>query len=111
MLPLLKSPDLTILCGRLLAAGMRARADLAEQARARRDAPAAEAAVAAAAGLASWADQVPGAPFADHPFAGPDPAAAPRPPPLTGAGPGPARAGCKPPRWPNAPGSCAPARP
>ena len=36
-----------IFCGRLLAAGMRACADLAELARARRDEPAAEAAVAA----------------------------------------------------------------
>jgi DNA-binding CsgD family transcriptional regulator len=68
VLPLLKTPDLTILCGRLLATGMRACADLAEQARARRDAPAAEAAVAAAGGLASWSGQVPGPPFADHPF-------------------------------------------
>ena len=47
---------------------MRACADLAEQARARRDAPAAEAAVAAADGLASWVDQMAGAPFTDHPF-------------------------------------------
>lgn len=38
--PLFKAPDLTILCARLLAAGLRACADLAEQARARRDAPA-----------------------------------------------------------------------
>ena len=36
-LALFQVPDLTILCGRLLAAGMRACADLAEQARARRD--------------------------------------------------------------------------
>jgi DNA-binding CsgD family transcriptional regulator len=68
VLPLLKTPDLTILCGRLLAVGMRACADLAEQARARRDAPAAEAGVAAAGGLAAWSCQVPGSPFADHPF-------------------------------------------
>jgi DNA-binding CsgD family transcriptional regulator len=68
VLPLLKTPDLTILCGRLLAAGMCACADLAEQARARRDAPAAEAAEAAADGLTSWAGQAPGAPLADHPF-------------------------------------------
>ena len=34
--PLFKAPDLTILCGRLLAAGMRACADLAEQARPQR---------------------------------------------------------------------------
>ena len=62
------TPDLTILCGRLLAAGMRACADLAEQARARRDAPAAEAATDAADGLALWAGQMGGAPFTDHPF-------------------------------------------
>ncbi len=41
VLPLFKTPDLAIFCGRLLAAGMRACADLAEQARARRDEPAA----------------------------------------------------------------------
>jgi DNA-binding CsgD family transcriptional regulator len=56
------------LCGRLLAAGLRACADLAEQARARRDQPAAAAAAAAAGGLAAWAGQAPGAPFADHRF-------------------------------------------
>jgi DNA-binding CsgD family transcriptional regulator len=63
-----KTPVPSIFCGRLLTAGMRACADLAEQARARRDGPAAEAARAAADGLASWADQVPGAPFTSHPF-------------------------------------------
>ena len=42
VLPLLKTPDLTISCGRLLVAGMRACADLAERARARRDQPAAD---------------------------------------------------------------------
>ena len=67
-LPLLKTPDITILCGRLLTAGMRACADLAEQARARRDQPAAENAVAAADDLASWVEQMGGAPFTDHPF-------------------------------------------
>ena len=41
-LPLFKTPDLTIACGRLLVAGMRACADLAERARARRDQPAAD---------------------------------------------------------------------
>ena len=66
--PLFKAPDLTILCGRLLAAGMRACADLAEQARARRDTPAAENAAAAADGLALWVRQMAGAPFTDHPF-------------------------------------------
>ena len=67
VLPLLKTPDLTIVCGRLLAAGLRACADLAEQARARRDEPAA-AAAAAADSLAAWVHHVPGAPFTDHPF-------------------------------------------
>jgi DNA-binding CsgD family transcriptional regulator len=66
--PLFKAPDLTILCGRLLAAGMRACADLAEQARARRDEPAAEDAAAAAEGLASWVKRMGGVPFTDHPY-------------------------------------------
>jgi DNA-binding CsgD family transcriptional regulator len=47
---------------------MHACADLAEQGRARRDEPAAAAAVSAADGLASWASRVPGGPFTDHPF-------------------------------------------
>jgi DNA-binding CsgD family transcriptional regulator len=68
VLPLLKTTDLTIFCGRLLAAGLWACADLAEAARARRDEPAAEVARAAADGLAAWAGQVPAAPFTDHPF-------------------------------------------
>jgi DNA-binding CsgD family transcriptional regulator len=67
VLALFQSPDLTILCGRLLTAGMRACADLAVQARARRD-PSADAAVAAADGLAWWVIQMGGAPFRDHPF-------------------------------------------
>ena len=50
------------MCGRLLAAGMRASADLAEQARARRDEPPPQAAGAAAGGLASWVDRMAGAP-------------------------------------------------
>jgi DNA-binding CsgD family transcriptional regulator len=66
--PLFKAADLTILCGRLLAAGMRACAGLAEQARARRDAPAAEDAAAAAEGLASWVERMGGVPFTDHPY-------------------------------------------
>jgi DNA-binding CsgD family transcriptional regulator/tetratricopeptide (TPR) repeat protein len=74
VLPLFPAPDLTVLCGRLLVVGMRACADLAEQARARRDAPAAEDAVAAADGLISWAGQMGGAPFTDHPFVGTIPA-------------------------------------
>jgi DNA-binding CsgD family transcriptional regulator len=62
------APDLTILFGWLLAAGMRACADLAEQARARRDGYAARDALAAAADLASWVEQMGGTPFTDHPF-------------------------------------------
>ena len=68
VLPLLQAPDPTIMCGRLLAAGMRACADLAEQARARRDEPTAEDAASAADGLASWVGQMGSAPFTDHPF-------------------------------------------
>jgi DNA-binding CsgD family transcriptional regulator len=68
VLPLFKTPDLTIYCGRLLAAGMRACADLAERARARRDEAAAEAAVAAADGLTSWVGQMGRAPFTNHGF-------------------------------------------
>jgi len=67
-LPLFKTPDLAVLCGRLLTAGMWACADLAERARARRDEPVAEVAAAAAGGLASWASQMGGAPFTEHPF-------------------------------------------
>jgi DNA-binding CsgD family transcriptional regulator/tetratricopeptide (TPR) repeat protein len=66
-LALFNVPDLTILCGRLLAAGMRACADLAGQARARRDEQAALAAADAADGLATWVEQMAGVPFTDHP--------------------------------------------
>ena len=66
-LALFQVPDLTILCGRLLAAGMRACADLAEQARARRDQFAAADAAAVADDLAAWVEQMGGAPFTDHP--------------------------------------------
>jgi DNA-binding CsgD family transcriptional regulator/tetratricopeptide (TPR) repeat protein len=62
------SPDVTIFCGRLLAAGMMACADLAGRARARRDEPGIGAAVAAADSLASWVAQMGGVPFADHPY-------------------------------------------
>ena len=68
VLPLFKFPDLTIFGGRLLVAGLRACADLAEQARARRDEAAIETARAAADGLTSWVSQMAGAPFTDHPF-------------------------------------------
>jgi hypothetical protein len=53
--------------GSLLIAGMRACADLAEGARARRDEAAQADAVAAAADLASWVDRLEIAPFADRP--------------------------------------------
>jgi DNA-binding CsgD family transcriptional regulator/tetratricopeptide (TPR) repeat protein len=68
VLPLFKFPELTIFGGRLLVAGLRACADLAEQARARRDEPAIETARAAADGLTSWVSQTAGAAFTDHPF-------------------------------------------
>jgi DNA-binding CsgD family transcriptional regulator len=68
VLALYTAPDLTIFCGRLLVAGMRGCADLAEQARARRDGHAASAAQAAADGLTFWVDQMAGAPFTDHPY-------------------------------------------
>jgi DNA-binding CsgD family transcriptional regulator len=74
VLALFQAPDLTVLCGRLLAAGMRACADLAGQARALRDPAAAADAVAAADDLAAWVGQMGGAPFADHPFAATIPA-------------------------------------
>jgi len=57
-----------IFCGRLLTAGMRACADLAELARARRDESAAEAAVAAGDALATAVADMTINPFADHPF-------------------------------------------
>jgi DNA-binding CsgD family transcriptional regulator len=53
---------------------MRACADLAERARARRDGEAAAAASTAADSLATWVGQMGGAPFADHPFAAAIPA-------------------------------------
>jgi DNA-binding CsgD family transcriptional regulator len=69
------APDLTILFGWLLVLGMRACADLAERARARRDGYAARDALAAADGLASWVEQMAGTPFTDHPFVAAIPAA------------------------------------
>jgi DNA-binding CsgD family transcriptional regulator/tetratricopeptide (TPR) repeat protein len=66
VLALFEAPDMTILCGQLLATGMRACADLAEHGRARREEQAAAAARAAAAELASWADRMGGAPFTVH---------------------------------------------
>jgi DNA-binding CsgD family transcriptional regulator/tetratricopeptide (TPR) repeat protein len=61
-----QGPDLTIFSGRLLAAGMRACADLAEQARARRDQSAAADAADAADGLATWVERMGRVPFTDH---------------------------------------------
>ena len=74
VLGLFKVSDLAIFSGRLLATGMRACADLAARARARRDEPAAQAAGAAADGLASWVDHMAGVPFAEHRFAATSPA-------------------------------------
>jgi DNA-binding CsgD family transcriptional regulator len=54
---------------------MRACADLAEQARARRDGYAARDALAAADELLSWVEQMAGAPFTAHPFVAAIPAA------------------------------------
>jgi DNA-binding CsgD family transcriptional regulator len=67
VLDLHTSADTTVLCGGLLAAGMRACADLAGQARARQDGPAVMAALASADNLAAWVDEQAGTPFADHP--------------------------------------------
>jgi DNA-binding CsgD family transcriptional regulator len=58
----------TFLCGPTLVAGLRACADLAERARARRDHDAVHAAEAAAGELASWLEQRDGVPFTDHPY-------------------------------------------
>ncbi len=68
VLALYTAPDLTIFCGRLLTLAMRGCADLAEQAQARRDHAATSSAQTAAGEIASWVDQMVGAPFADHPF-------------------------------------------
>jgi DNA-binding CsgD family transcriptional regulator len=68
VLALFTAPELTIFCSRLLTVGIWACADLAEQSRARRDEPAAAAALAAAGGLAEWAGRMDAVPFTDHPF-------------------------------------------
>ena len=60
-------PDLTILSGPLMAAGMRACADLAGQARARRDQYAVADAADAADSLAAWVERMGRVPFTDHP--------------------------------------------
>jgi len=66
-LALFTVPDLTPWFGQLLTAGLRACADLAEQARARRDQDAAAAAIAAADSLTGWMTQMHGIPLASHP--------------------------------------------
>jgi hypothetical protein len=66
-LALFTVPDQTPWYADLLTQGLRACADLAEQARARRDQDAASAAIAAADGLADWVKQMHGIPLASHP--------------------------------------------
>jgi DNA-binding CsgD family transcriptional regulator len=68
LLERLAGTERVILCGWLLALGMRACADLAERARARRDDDAVRAALGAADDLASWVHRGQDAPFTDHPF-------------------------------------------
>jgi DNA-binding CsgD family transcriptional regulator len=74
VIALTDSPARAIFSGRLLAAGMRACADLAEHARARQEQAAVSAAVAAGDELASSAGQMATDPFTDHPFAAAIPA-------------------------------------
>jgi DNA-binding CsgD family transcriptional regulator len=65
------TPELPLFCGfcgRLLAAGMQACADLAERARARRDHDAVRAAQTTASELVSSLERMGGVPFTDHPF-------------------------------------------
>ena len=62
-----KAPYLTKFCGRLLASGMRACADMAERARASSDMSAA-APLAAADELADWLEHTGAAALTDHPF-------------------------------------------
>jgi hypothetical protein len=57
-----------IMCGWLLAVGMRACADLAERGRARRDNDAVRTALGAADDLASWVHREQDISFTDHPF-------------------------------------------
>jgi DNA-binding CsgD family transcriptional regulator/tetratricopeptide (TPR) repeat protein len=68
MLERLQDTDWLIFCGWPLATGMRACADLAERARARRDEPAVREALAAANELARWVDRAYEVPFTEHPF-------------------------------------------
>jgi DNA-binding CsgD family transcriptional regulator len=60
--------DWLITCSPLLVVGMRACAELAERARARRDDNAIPAAITAADNLVSWVNQEQDAPFTDHPY-------------------------------------------
>jgi DNA-binding CsgD family transcriptional regulator/tetratricopeptide (TPR) repeat protein len=75
LLDILEDTCWALLCGWLLVVGMRACADLAERARARRHDDGVRAAVDAADNLASWLDRTGGAPFTDHPFLATSPAA------------------------------------
>jgi DNA-binding NarL/FixJ family response regulator len=63
-----QSTDWTIQCGWLLVVGMRACADIVEHARAARDEPATQAALAAADDLAAWVTRMSAAPVTDHPY-------------------------------------------
>ena len=63
-----------IFSGRLLVTGMRACADLAEQARARHDEPAGSDAADAADELVAWVGRLSGTPFTQHPLAATIPA-------------------------------------
>ena len=64
-----------IFCGWLLAVALRACADLADRARARRNEPALRVALAAADDLAAWVDREHGVPFTEHPLVAAIPAA------------------------------------
>ena len=75
LLERLEGTNWVLFCGGLLVVGVRACADLAERARARRDQPAVRAALAAADNLASWANREHDVPFTDHPFVATIPAA------------------------------------
>jgi DNA-binding CsgD family transcriptional regulator len=70
----LNSSAQAIFCGPLLTLGMRACADLAEQARARRDAAAEGSALADGEDLAELTGRLPADPFTEHPFAATIPA-------------------------------------
>jgi DNA-binding CsgD family transcriptional regulator len=75
LLERLEDTNWVIFCGWLLAVGMRACADLAEQVRARRDEPAGRAALAAADDLVAWVNREHEVPFTDHPYVATIPAA------------------------------------